>query len=181
MSSRNIPSADVKPAPKPDIVNIHTLSMYVANKPGVLGRICAVFSRRGFNIDSLVVSQGRDPRYSRMTVGISGHPEGLHQIIMQCNKLIDVIHCYEHTDKDSVVKEMVLVKLLVPLDHRTEILQIIEHFNGKTVDLQADSLIVMITGNSDKVDAAVNLLARFEIIETVRTGKVVMARGIAET
>jgi acetolactate synthase-1/3 small subunit len=181
MSSRNIPSSDVKPAPKPDIMNIHTLSMFVANKPGVLGRICAVFSRRGFNIDSLVVSQGRDPRYSRMTVGISGHPEGLHQIIMQCNKLIDVIHCYEHTDRDAVVKEMVLVKLLVDLDHRTEILQIIEHFNGKTVDLQADSLIVMITGNSDKVDAAVNLLGKYEIIETVRTGKVVMARGVAET
>jgi acetolactate synthase-1/3 small subunit len=181
MSSRNIPSADVKPAPKADIMLVNTLSMYVANKPGVLGRICAVFSRRGFNIDSLVVSQGRDPRYSRMTVGISGHPEGLHQIIMQCNKLVDVIHCYEHTDRDAVVKEMVLIKLLVSLDHRTEILQIIEHFNGKTVDLQADSLIVMITGNSDKVDAAVNLLSRFEIIETVRTGKVVMARGVAET
>ena len=95
MSSRNIPSTDVKPALQADIMNVHTLSMFVANKPGVLGRICAVFSRRGFNIDSLVVSQGRDPRYSRMTVGISGHPEGLHQIIMQCNKLIDVIHCYE--------------------------------------------------------------------------------------
>ena len=160
MSSRNIPSADVSPLRKPDIMNVHTLSMFVTNKPGVLGRICAVFSRRGFNIDSLVVSQGRDPRFSRMTVGISGHPEGLHQIIMQCNKLIDVIHCYEHTDKDSVVKEMILIKLLVSLDDRTEILQIIEHFSGKTVDLQADSLIVMITGNSDKVDAAVNLLCQ---------------------
>jgi acetolactate synthase I/III small subunit len=181
MSSRNIPSADVKPAPQADIMNVHTLSMFVANKPGVLGRICAVFSRRGFNIDSLVVSQGRDPRYSRMTVGISGHPEGLHQIIMQCNKLIDVIHCFEHTDKDSVVKELVLVKLHNEPGHRTEILQIIEHFNGKTVDLQEESMIVMITGNSDKVDAAVNLLGKFDIIETVRTGKVVMARGVAET
>jgi acetolactate synthase-1/3 small subunit len=114
-------------------------------------------------------------------VGISGHPEGLHQIIMQCNKLIDVIHCFEHTDKDSVVKEMVLVKLSAPSEGRTEILQILEHFNGKTVDLQDQSLIVMITGNSDKVDAAVHLLGKFEIIETVRTGKVVMARGIAET
>ena len=181
MSSRNIPSADVKPAPQADIMNVHTLSLSVANKPGVLGRICAVFSRRGFNIDSLVVSQGRDPRYSRMTVGISGHPEGLHQIILQCNKLIDVIHCFEHSDKDAVVKEMVLVKLQVTAESRTEILQIIEHFNGKTVDLQEQSLIVMITGNSDKVDAAVNLLAKFDIIETVRTGKVVMARGVAET
>lgn len=181
MSERTIPSTDHKPAPKPDLLNVHTLSMSVANKPGVLGRICSVFSRRGFNIDSLVVSQGRDPRFSRMTVGISGHPEGLHQIIMQCNKLIDVIHCFEHSDKDSVVKEMVLVKLQVSPDHRTEILQIVEHFNGKTVDMQEQSMIVMITGNSDKVDAAVNLLAKFEIIETVRTGKVVMARGVLET
>ncbi len=181
MSERKIPSADHKPEPQADILNVHTLSMSVANKPGVLGRICAIFSRRGFNIDSLVVSQGSDPRYSRMTVGISGHPEGLHQIIMQCNKLIDVIHCSEHNDKDSVVKEMVLVKLRIAPGKRTEILQVIEHFNGKTVDLQEQSLIVMITGNSDKVDAAVNLLAKFDIIETVRTGKVVMARGVAET
>ena len=181
MSDRKIPSADHKPAPQADIINVHTLSMFVSNKPGVLGRVCQVFSRRGFNIDSLVVSQGRDPRYSRMTIGVSGHPEGLNQIIMQCRKLIDVIHCFEHTDRDAVVKEMVLIKILVGLDHRTEILQIIEHFNGKTVDLQADSLIVMITGNSDKVDAAVNLLGKYEIIETVRTGKVVMARGVAET
>src|SRR3569623_765564 len=117
MSERTILSADRKPSPQPNIMNIHTLSMFVANKPGVLGRICAVFSRRGFNIDSLVVSQGRDPRYSRMTVGISGHPEGLHQIIMQCNKLVDVIHCSEHTDKDSVVKELVLVKLNASAEH----------------------------------------------------------------
>lgn len=181
MPLRSIATTDQKPAPQADILNMHTLSMFVANKPGVLGRICAVFSRRGFNIDSLVVSQGRDPRYSRMTVGISGHPEGLHQIIMQCNKLIDVIHCFEHTDRDSVVKEMVLVKVLVDAAHRTEALQIIEHFNGKTVDFQESSMIVMITGDSDKVDAAVNLLGKFDIIETVRTGKVVMARGVAET
>lgn len=181
MSDRTITTFDNKPAPKLDLLNVHTLSMFVSNKPGVLGRICQVFSRRGFNIDSLVVSQGRDPRFSRMTVGISGHPEGLHQIIMQCNKLIDVIHCFEHTDKDSVVKEMVLVKLKAPSEGRTEILQILEHFNGKTVDLQDQSLIVMITGNSDKVDAAMHLLGKFEIIETVRTGKVVMARGVAET
>lgn len=181
MSERTISSADRKPAPQADIVNMHTLSMFVANKPGVLGRICAVFSRRGFNIDSLVVSQGRDPRYSRMTVGISGHPEGLHQIILQCNKLIDVIHCFEHTDRDAVVKELVLVKLNATAEHRTEALQIIEHFNGKTVDLQEQSMIVMLSGNSDKVDAALNLLTKFEIIETVRTGKVVMARGSQET
>jgi acetolactate synthase-1/3 small subunit len=153
----------------------------VNNQPGVLGRICAVFSRRGFNIESLVVSQTRDPRFSRMTIGISGHPEGLHQIIMQVSKLIDVISCAEHTDRDAVAKELVLVKIAATPDQRTEVLQIVEHYAGKTVDLQDDSLIAMITGNTDKLDAAVRLLSKFEIIETVRTGKVVMARGIETT
>ena len=181
MSDRIPATTDRKPSPMADIINMHTLSVYVNNKPGVLGRICQVFSRRGFNIESLVVSQTRDPRFSRMTIGISGHPEGLHQIILQVNKLIDVIHCAEHDDKDSVVKEMVLVKISAATNDRTEILQVVEHYSGKTVDLQDDSLICMITGNSDKLDAAVRLLSKFDIIETVRTGKVVMARGEAQT
>lgn len=181
MSERIPATTDKKPSPLADIINIHTLSVYVNNKPGVLGRICQVFSRRGFNIESLVVSQSRDPRFSRMTIGISGHPEGLHQIIMQVNKLIDVIHCHEHTDRDAVAKELVLIKITAGANERTEILQIVEHYGGKTVDLQEDSLICMITGNTDKLDAAIRLLNKFEIIETVRTGKVVMARGSAET
>jgi acetolactate synthase-1/3 small subunit len=181
MSDRIPATTDRKPSPQADIINIHTLSVYVNNKPGVLGRICQVFSRRGFNIESLVVSQTRDPRFSRMTIGISGHPEGLNQIILQVNKLIDVIHCHEHSDQDSVVKEMVLIKISAATNDRTEILQIVEHYGGKTVDLQDDSLICMITGNTDKLDAAVRLLSKFDIIETVRTGKVVMARGEAQT
>ncbi len=181
MSDRIPATTDKKPAPQADIINIHTLSVHVHNKPGVLGRICAVFSRRGFNIDSLVVSQGRDPRFSRMTIGISGHPDGLGQIILQVSKLIDVINCQEHTDRDAVAKEMVLVKISSGPEQRTEILQIVEHYSGKTVDLQEDSLIAMITGNSDKVDAAVRLLSKFDIVETVRTGKVVMARGLETT
>ena len=181
MSERIPATTDKKPAPQADIINIHTLSVYVNNQPGVLGRICAVFSRRGFNIESLVVSQTRDPRFSRMTIGISGHPEGLTQIILQVNKLIDVIHCTEHTDRDAVAKELVLIKLAAGPEQRTEILQIVEHYAGKTVDLQEDSLIAMIAGNTDKLDAAVRLLGKFEIVETVRTGKVVMARGQTET
>ncbi|MEN3941205.1 acetolactate synthase small subunit [Prosthecobacter sp. SYSU 5D2] len=181
MSDRIPATTDKKPAPLADIINIHTLSVYVNNQPGVLGRICAVFSRRGFNIESLVVSQTRDPRFSRMTIGISGHPEGLHQIIMQVNKLIDVIHCAEHNDTDAVAKELVLVKIAAGPEQRTEILQIVEHYAGKTVDLQDDSLIAMISGNTDKLDAAVRLLSKFEIVETVRTGKVVMARGLETT
>ncbi len=181
MSTRTIPSTDVKPAPKADIVNTHTLSVLVSNKPGVLGRICAVFSRRGYNIDSLVVSQGRDPRFSRMTIGISGDPTGLEQIILQVNKLIDVMHCFEHTDRDAVVREMILIKIAVNAADRTEALQIIEHYAGKTVDMHEDSIIAMISGNTDKIEAALRMLGKFDIIETVRTGKVVMARGTTET
>ena len=155
----------------------HTLSVLVNNEPGVLMRICQVFSRRGFNIDSLVVSQGRDPQFSRMTIGISGDSSGLHQIIMQVGKLIDVIHCFEHTSNNSVTKEMILIKILCSTDDRSAALQITEHFGGKTVDLTPTSMVVMINGDSPKVDAAVTMFSQYEIIETVRTGKVVMARG----
>lgn len=155
----------------------HTLSVLVKNEPGVLMRICQVFSRRAFNIDSLVVSQGRNPSFSRMTIGITGDPSGLEQIIKQVGKLIDVIHCFEHTSQDSVTKEMVLIKILCSADDRSGALQITEHFGGKTVDLTPTSMVVMITGDSPKIDAAVTMFSQYEIIETVRTGKVVMARG----
>ena len=109
--SQTITTTDTPVDTKPKQV-LHTLSVYVNNKAGVLMRICQVFARRGFNIDSLVVSEGRDQRFSRMTIGLSGDPTGLDQIIKQVAKLIDVIHCFEHTKGDSVTKEMVLVKFL---------------------------------------------------------------------
>ena len=160
----------------------HTLSVFVNNTPGVLMRITQVFARRGFNIDSLVVSEGRDDRFSRMTIGITGHSNGLEQIIKQVSKLIDVIHCIQHGADDSVIKELMLVKLLITdTDTRTAALQVIDHFNGKTVDLTPESMIAMISGDSAKLDAAIKMFSGFEIIETVRTGKVVMARGASTT
>lgn len=155
----------------------HTLSVLVNNEPGVLMRICQVFSRRGFNIDSLVVSEGRNANFSRMTIGISGDPQGLSQIILQVSKLIDVIHCFEHTSDNSVTKEMVLIKILCSPAERSMALQITEHFSGKTVDLTPTSMIVMLNGDSPKIDAAITMFSQFNIIETVRTGKMVMARG----
>lgn len=176
--ARIITTTDKKPNPRPDIVDGHTLSMYVNNKPGVLMRICQIFARRAYNIDSLVVSQGRDPRFSRLTLGISGDPSGLTQIVLQCDKLIDVIHCFEHTPENSVVRELALIKIRADnAERRTEILQIVEHFGGKTVDFGEASIIIRIEGASDKVDASIRLLNNYDIVETVRTGKVVMARG----
>lgn len=165
------------PAPAKTHGPSHTLSVLVNNEPGVLMRICQVFSRRGFNIDSLVVSEGRNANFSRMTIGISGDPKGLSQIIMQVGKLIDVIHCFEHDSEDAVVKELILVKFLADDTQRTQALQIIDHFGGKTVDITPTSMIALVSGNSSKIDAALSMFSQFEIIETVRTGKVVMARG----
>lgn len=160
---------------------LHTLSLYVANKPGVLARIAQSFSRRGFNIDSLVVSAGAGGEYSRMTIGITGDPEGLDQVIKQVNKLIDVLHCTDHTGEDVVMKELALIKLLIKPENRTEVLQIADHFGAETVDLTETSLILMITGDTERIDSMFALLKKFKTVELVRTGKVVMARGEEET
>lgn len=156
---------------------IHTLSVYVSNKPGVLARVAQTFSRRGFNIESLVVSPAIDGHFSRMTIGVSGAPEGLDQIIRQVSKLIDVLHCTDHTYDDVVVKEMGLIKISTGPEERGEALQIAEHFGCKTVDLTENSMILQVVGDPAKIDALVSMIEKFRIIELVRTGKVLLARG----
>jgi acetolactate synthase-1/3 small subunit len=155
----------------------NTISVYVANKPGVLARIAQVFARRGYNIESLVVSPVVDTHFSRMTITMKGHPDGLDQIIQQTGKLIDVVRCVPHAGEDSVVKEMALIKIAAREEDRTPALQVADHFGAKTVDLSESSMILQVTGNSDKLDAMIRLLSRFRIVELIRTGKVVMARG----
>ncbi len=159
---------------------IHTLSVYVSNKPGVLARIAQTFSRRGYNIESLVVSPAIDGHFSRMTIGVSGAEEGLDQIIKQVAKLIDVLHCTDHTFDDAVTKEMGLIKIAVGAEGRGEALQIAEHFGCKTVDLTDESIMLQVVGDPAKIDALMGMIHKFKIIEIVRTGKVLMARG-AET
>ncbi len=156
---------------------MHTLSVYVSNKPGALARIAQVFSRRGFNIESLVVSPAVDGHFSRMTITCSGDPQGLDQIIRQLLKLIDVLHCIDHTYDESVMKEMGLIKIAVGSEGRSEALQVAEHYGCKTVDLTPESMILQVVGNPDKIDALEEMIAKFKIIELVRTGKVVMSRG----
>jgi acetolactate synthase-1/3 small subunit len=156
---------------------LHTLSVYVTNKPGVLARIAQCFARRGFNIESLVVSPGMDGMFSRMTIGVTGNPDGLDQIIKQVSKLIDVLRCIDHTGDESVIKELALVKVGVDASARSEVLQVGEHFGCKAVDLTETSMILMCTGNSEKIDALIQMLRKFKLIELVRTGQVVMSRG----
>jgi len=153
----------------------------VVNKPGVLMRVGQVFSRRGFNIDSLVVSSGFDSKYARMTISAQSFCGDLSQIKKQLSKLVDVMHCIEHDNTNSITKELALIKVACDVTNRTEILQIVEHFDSKTVGLNKKSVIIEVTGNSDKIDAMLVLLEDYKVIELVRTGKVLMARGGEET
>jgi acetolactate synthase-1/3 small subunit len=161
---------------------IHTISILVRNKPGVLVRVALIFSRRGYNIESLVVSPDvSDGGFSRMTITCSGDPETLEQIIKQCTKLIDVVHAIDHTGQAVIETEIALIKIRCELDRRTEILQIAEQYHAKIVDYGTDSLMVRIYGASDKLDAFAILMHQFEIVEMVRSGRILMVRGHATT
>lgn len=156
---------------------IHTISLFVNNKPGVLSRIALTFARRAFNIESLVVSPAVEGRYSRMTITSSGAAETLEQVVKQLAKLVDVVHAIDHTGEDAYETEIALVKMECALDQRTEILQIAEHYKAKVVDYGSDSLILQVYGSSEKIDAFIDLLRPAGISELVRSGKLLMARG----
>jgi acetolactate synthase-1/3 small subunit len=159
----------------------HTISLLVNNRPGVLIRIALVFNRRGYNIDSLVVSPAHNGKFARMNITASGEKKTLEQIIKQLNKLIDVIHAKDHTDEVVVEKELALIKVQCLPEKRTEILQITEHFKSQTVDLSENTLMIQVTGNTEKLDAMELMLDKYGILEMVRTGKVIMARGAVQT
>jgi len=159
----------------------HIISLYVNNKPGVLVRVAIVFARRGYNIDSLVVSPGAEGDFSRMTIACSGDPETLEQIIKQLAKLVDVVHAIDHTGDQAYGTEIALVKLQCQLDERSQILQIAEHFNAKVVDYGTESLMLRVYGASEKLDTFIELLRPFGLRELVRSGTVLMARGLQPT
>ena len=161
--------------------DIHTVSLLVANKPGVLVRIAHVFARRGYNIDSLVVSPSFNPLFSRMTITATGNPEILDQIINQANKLIDVIHAYEHTGKDTVHTELALFKVKYTPANKPIIQKLIKRFRAHVLDDADRVLVIDQVGTTQELDELEGHLKRYGIIELVRTGKVVMARGKEST
>ena len=166
---------------EPSLHPIHTISCFVNNKPGVLVRVALVFSRRGFNIESLVVSPVVEGRFSRMTMTCLGAAADLDQVVRQLAKLVDVVHAIDHTGDESYETEIALVKLEASLDSRTEILQVAEHFKAKVVDYGSDSLILQVHGPSEKLDAFIDLLRPFRLTDLVRSGKLLMARGLRVT
>jgi len=159
----------------------HTLSVLVENKPGVLARVSGLFARRGFNIESLAVSETEDPQTSRMTIVVSGAPRTLEQISKQLHKLIDVIKVYDYTDAAVVERQLALIKVRCTKQTRSEIIQITDIFRAQIVDMSTESLTVEVTGNERKIKAVKNLLEQFGILEMVDTGRIVLVRGLQLT
>ncbi len=155
----------------------HTVAILVENKPGVLTRVAGLFSRRGFNIESLAVGVTENPDTSRMTIVVSGDDRILEQVMKQLNKLIDVIRVSDIPPEESVNRELALIKVGVDSSTRAEVMQIVDVFRAKIVDVGIKSLVVEVTGDESKINAMEQLLRQFGIKEMVRTGKIAMNRG----
>ena len=153
------------------------LSLLVDNTSGVLSRVSGMFSRRGYTIDSLSVGVTENPKFSRMTVVVSGDDKILTQIKNQLNKLEDVVQVIELKDGESVCRDLVLVKVKAGVQERQQIISLANVYRANIVDVSPDSIIIELTGNNSKVEAFINLLDGFEILELVRTGITGLARG----
>jgi acetolactate synthase-1/3 small subunit len=155
----------------------HTLAVLVGNKSGVLSRVASLFSRRGYNIDSLAVGVTEDSDISRITIVVHGDDHVLEQVTKQLNKLVDVIKVSDIGGEDTVERELVLIKVTADVDTRAEIIQIADIFRARIVDVASKSMIVEVTGDESKVQAIEKLLRQFGIKEMVRTGKIALIRS----
>ncbi|MFD8594227.1 acetolactate synthase small subunit [Kitasatospora sp. NPDC059646] len=155
----------------------HTLSVLVENKPGVLARIAALFSRRGFNIDSLAVGPTEHPDISRMTIVVNVEELPLEQVTKQLNKLVNVIKIVELDQGQAVQRELILVKVRADAETRSQVTEIVQLFRAKTVDVSPDAVTVEATGSSDKLEAMLRMLEPYGIKELVQSGLVAIGRG----
>ncbi len=155
----------------------HTLSVLVENKPGVLARISALFSRRGFNIDSLAVGPTEHPDVSRITVVVDVEALPLEQVTKQLNKLIEVIKVVELDRETSVQRQIVLAKVRCDASTRSQVTEIVQLFGGRVVDVTPEALSVEITGNTHKIHDFLQLLTPYGVRELVQSGVVAMSRG----
>jgi acetolactate synthase-1/3 small subunit len=158
-------------------VSRHTLSVLVENKPGVLARVSALFSRRGFNIDSLAVGPTEHPDVSRMTIAVNVEDLPLEQVTKQLNKLINVLKVVELDAGTSVQRELLLVKVKADQATRSQVLEVVQLFRAKVVDVAADAVTIEATGTADKLEAFIKVLEPFGIRELVQSGMVAVGRG----
>lgn len=155
----------------------HTLSVLVQNKPGVLARTAGLFSRRGYNIESLTVGVTEKEDVSRMTIVVTGDDTVVEQVTKQLNKLIEVIKVSDLTKESYVDRELVLIKVSADGSNRGEIMQLVDVFRARIVDAAPKSLIIEATGDAGKVTALIDMLRQFGIKEIVRTGTLALGRG----
>ncbi|MCK9904243.1 acetolactate synthase small subunit [Parafrankia colletiae] len=155
----------------------HTLSVLVENKPGVLARVSGLFSRRGFNIESLAVGPTENPDVSRMTIVVAVEELPLEQVTKQLNKLVNVLKIVEMDPGVSVQRELVLVKVRADLAVRSQVLETVQLFRAKVVDVAPDAVTIEATGTRDKLDALIRMLEPFGIREMVQSGMVALGRG----
>ena len=155
----------------------HTLVALVEDKPGVLNRVASLFRRRAFNIESLTVGHTEQPGNSRMTIVIDSNVTNAERVTANLYKLVNVIQVSDLAEQPAVSRDLALVKVAAAPDRRSEIMQLVEVYRSRIVDVTNDSLIIEITGDGDKIDSFVEVLRPFGILEMVRTGVVAMARG----
>lgn len=155
----------------------HTISVLVENKFGVLARISTLFAARGFNIDSLSVGETENPDVSRMTIVVKGDDRILEQVEKQLNKLVDVIKVFDFLETQHVERDLALIKVKADKNNRSEIMQIVDIFRARIIDVAADSIIIEITGDDEKIKALLSMVLPFGIKEVCRTGIVAMGRG----
>ena len=158
-------------------ITTHTISVLVENRPGALARVSGLFARRGYNIDSLAVGETEDRSISRMTIVVSVDGKPLEQVTKQLHKLVSVLRIAELPHDASIERELALIKVGVDAGRRAEVLEIVEIFRAKVVDVDAGALTVEATGTPDKVAALEELLRPYGIVEMARTGTVALGRG----
>jgi len=158
-------------------VSVHTLSVLVENKPGVLARIAGLFSRRGFNIDSLAVGPTEHPAISRMTIVVNVEDSPLEQVTKQLNKLVEVIKIVELEPREAIERELLLVKVRADADARGQVLDAVQLFRAKVVDVAIDAVTIEVTGNPDKLADFLRVLEPFGVRELVQSGMVAIGRG----
>lgn len=155
----------------------HVLSALVKNSSGVLSRVSGLFSRRGYNIDSLTAGRTEDPSISRMTITLMGDDNVLEQVKKQLNKLEDVIRVIDFKANESVYRELVLIKVRANAENRAAINETVKIFRSKIIDLSTDTLTIELTGDENKISALINLMEEYGIEELVRTGVTALQRG----
>ena len=155
----------------------HTLSVLVENKPGVLARIAGLFSRRGFNIDSLAVGPTEHPEVSRMTIVVNVEDSPLEQVTKQLNKLVEVLKIVELDNDAAVTRELLLVKVKADGENRRQVLETVQLFRAKVVDVATDAVTIEVTGDAGKLDAFLRVIEPLGVRELVQSGMVAIGRG----